>query len=889
MANINFYGDINLKNNQLKEFKVYNVAGGGSGNPGGEGQLVYDTTGNVLQYHVGGGTWVTLQASSGAGTVTSVGLTMPAAFTVTNSPITTAGTLAVTGAGTTSQYIRGDGTLATFPAIPQGDITSVLGGAGITVTNSTGPSPSVAVDYLGSDNVILASANGTAIAVAAGDRVLLSDTSDSGNAKYVNISQLTAAVGGGTVTSVSASTAGNALDVAVTNATTTPALGFTWAGAASQYVDGAGDLTTFPTIPSGAFTVDAPNGTGTMTISSGDTFDFDNSFYGGVNIEKVPASDQLLLGMDISSMITVGAISPLDYIAIQDASQSNNSYRVLVSTLTGSLSWTLAADAGTNQTITNGNTATFEGGANGIISTNSSATDTLTITHALQSQSDTVSTLTPGSGGTFTAIDSVSRNATGHVTALNTKTVTMPTSPTVYSGWLLTGDSGTSANVTAGSTATYQGGTGITTTSNGFILDIANDGVLTNVAGTGIGVSGATGNVTISNTGVTSLIAGSNIGVSAATGAVTVSYTGGTGTMSSFVLAGDTGSNQTISNGNTLSILGSVGIDTAASATDDLTITLDLNELPTTGTWTDSADTFAVVDGTANARIKSTDIDLGNFGTSMNNTAGTSQKITNLAPGTAGTDGVNVNQLNAAVIGLLEFKGGFNANTGAIDGAATNLTVGAARVAIAVGDFYVCTTAGNFFGNAATPLTPGDQVIATEAAVAGASVESDFVIVQSDTDLATATTVGLASFPTAGGLVVSTGAVSMATVGGAGSVGSASQSLSMTTNDKGIVTAKSAQSIQIGAGQVTNFCTEVEDCVNAGFFYQVTFGNTSDLNYTISHGFNTTDVMCQIYEVSSGDTIYAEVERTSATAVTVRTNTVPGTNAWRILVTNVSA
>lgn len=49
------------------------------------------------------------------GTVTSVGLTMPAAFSVANSPITTAGTINVTAAGLVSQYIRGDGTLADFP------------------------------------------------------------------------------------------------------------------------------------------------------------------------------------------------------------------------------------------------------------------------------------------------------------------------------------------------------------------------------------------------------------------------------------------------------------------------------------------------------------------------------------------------------------------------------------------------------------------------------------------------------------------------------------------------------------------------------------------------------------------------------------------------------
>lgn len=52
----------------------------------------------------------------GTGTVTSVGLSMPSAFNVTNSPVTTSGTLTVTGAGNTGQYVRGDGTLANFPS-----------------------------------------------------------------------------------------------------------------------------------------------------------------------------------------------------------------------------------------------------------------------------------------------------------------------------------------------------------------------------------------------------------------------------------------------------------------------------------------------------------------------------------------------------------------------------------------------------------------------------------------------------------------------------------------------------------------------------------------------------------------------------------------------------
>ena len=62
-----------------------------------------------------------IDAASGAGgTVTSVDLTMPSAFNVTGNPITTSGTLAVTGAGVVSQYVRGDGSLANFPSVSGG-------------------------------------------------------------------------------------------------------------------------------------------------------------------------------------------------------------------------------------------------------------------------------------------------------------------------------------------------------------------------------------------------------------------------------------------------------------------------------------------------------------------------------------------------------------------------------------------------------------------------------------------------------------------------------------------------------------------------------------------------------------------------------------------------
>jgi hypothetical protein len=59
------------------------------------------------------------------GTVTSVDLTMPVAFSVTGNPITTSGTLAVSANGLTTQYIRGDGQLANFP-------TSIGGGSSVS-------------------------------------------------------------------------------------------------------------------------------------------------------------------------------------------------------------------------------------------------------------------------------------------------------------------------------------------------------------------------------------------------------------------------------------------------------------------------------------------------------------------------------------------------------------------------------------------------------------------------------------------------------------------------------------------------------------------------------------------------------------------------------------
>jgi len=74
------------------------------------------------------------------GTVTSVGLAVPAALSVSGSPVTTAGTITISGAGTSSQYIDGTGALQTTPT---GTVTGVTGTA--PITSSGGAAPAIGI------------------------------------------------------------------------------------------------------------------------------------------------------------------------------------------------------------------------------------------------------------------------------------------------------------------------------------------------------------------------------------------------------------------------------------------------------------------------------------------------------------------------------------------------------------------------------------------------------------------------------------------------------------------------------------------------------------------------------------------------------------------------
>jgi len=172
-----------------------------------------------------------------------------------------------------------------------------------------------------------------------------------------------------------------------------------------------------------------------------------------------------------------------------------------------------------------------------------------------------------------------------------------------------------------------------------------------------------------------------------------------------FNVTGDTGTPETIASGNTLDIAGGTNINTEVSATDTVTVNLD-DSITLAGTLT--------VNGTGQS----------SFG----------GQVTVPTTPSAATDAASKSYVDSLVAGGLTFKDGFNAGTGAIDGGG-NLTTGASRVAISVGDFYVVTTAGSFYGSVS--LDVGDSVIAKEDAAQGTSDINDWVIVQGDEGVTT--------------------------------------------------------------------------------------------------------------------------------------------------------
>lgn len=66
--------------------------------------------------------------------------------------------------------------------------------------------------------------------------------------------------------------------------------------------------------------------------------------------------------------------------------------------------------------------------------------------------------------------------------------------------------------------------------------------------------------------------------------------------------------------------------------------------------------------------------------------------------------------------------------------------------------------------------------------------------------------------------------------------------------------------------------------------YAANVGNGSSTSFAVTHGLGTLDVIVQVVEVSTGDTVFVDTARTSTTVVTLTFAVAPTTNQYRVVI-----